>query len=373
MARILFVVTESWYFHSHRLPLALAAKEAGHEVAVATRRGGRAAEIEAAGIRLLPFEMDRQGMNPLKELSTVLRLAWLLRRERPELVHLVALKPVLLGNLAARLAGVEHRVSAVAGMGFLFAGDSRGGRGLPLVRGLLAWAMKGSRVIVQNPDDAALLEGLGVPAASLRLIRGSGVDLARFCVAPEPEGTPLVMLPSRLLWDKGVGEFVDAARLLQERGVEARFVLVGAPDLGNPAAVPEAQLHAWVEEGLVEWWGYRKDMEQVLPQAHLVCLPSYREGVPKVLLEAMACGRAVVTCDVPGCREAVAHGENGLLVAARDPGALAEAIGWLLSAHELRRSMGAAGRERARRLFSIGRVTRETLELYDELLGRRNA
>ena len=373
MARILFVVTESWYFLSHRMPLALAAKEAGHDVAVATRQGDRAPEIEAAGIRLVPFEMDRQGMNPLKELGTVLRLARLLRREGSDLVHLVALKPVLLGNLAARLAGVERRVSAVAGMGFLFAGDERGGMLLPLVCRLLARAMKGSLVIVQNPDDAALLERLGVPAGSLRLIRGSGVDLARFRVAPEPEGKPVVMLPSRLLWDKGVGEFVEAARFLKERGVEARFVMVGAPDPGNPAAVPEIQLHAWVEEGLVEWWGYRKDMERVLSQTHLVCLPSYREGVPKVLLEAMACGRAVVTCDVPGCREAVAHGENGLLVAARNPGALAEAIGRLLSEHELRRSMGEAGRERARRLFSVEQVAHETLELYDELLGGRGA
>jgi len=373
VARLLFLVTEDWYFVSHRLPLALAAKEAGYEVAVATRPGNDVQAIEVAGIDLVPFEMDRRGMNPLKELGTVFRLARLLRRESPDLLHLVALKPVLLGNLAARLAGVKQRVSAVAGMGFLFTEGGRGGLLMPLVCRLLGRSLRGGLVIVQNPDDAALLEGLGVPADSLRLIRGSGVDLARFRVEPEPGGTPVVMLPSRMLWDKGVGEFVEAARRLKEQGVEARFVLVGAPDPANPAAVPGDRLEAWQAEGLVEWWGHREKMEAVLPQAHLVCLPSYREGLPKVLLEAMACGRAVVTCDVPGCREAVAQGENGLLVPARDAGALAHAIGQLLEDGPLRRRFGAAGRERAERLFSTEQVARETLGVYQELLEREGA
>ena len=365
------MVTEDWYFLSHRLPLALAAKALGHEVLVAVRPGDRGDEIEAAGIRLVPFEMDRRSMNPLKELGSALRLVRLFRQEQPDLVHLVALKPVLMGNLAARLAGVKSRVSAVAGLGFLFTEKGRGGRLMPLIRYFLAWSMRRSLVIVQNSDDRTLLKEMGLPSASLRLIRGAGVDLERFRIMPETETTPVVMLPSRLLWDKGVGEFVDAARILKARGIKVQFVLVGIPDADNPAAVSVEQLEAWVDEGVVEWWGYRQDMQNVLPQANIVCLPSYyREGVPKVLLEAMACGRAIVTCDEPGCREAVVHGENGLLVPARDVVALADAVEQLLNNPDLRRRLGNTGRERARRLFSVEQVVRETLGIYEELLGQ---
>ncbi|HHH39735.1 MAG TPA: glycosyltransferase family 1 protein, partial [Sedimenticola sp.] len=343
--RLLFVVTEDWYFVSHRLPLAVAAREAGFEVAVATRPGEDRERIEAAGIRFLPLEIDRRGMNPFKETISVVRLARLMRRERPDLVHLVALKPVLLGNLAARLSGVKRRVSAVAGMGFLFTGEKRGGMLAPAVRRLLGQALRGSRVIVQNPDDARLLrESLGVPAEDLRLIRGAGVDLEKFQPRPEPSGVPLVMLPSRLLWDKGVGEFVEAARRLLASGVQARFVLVGAPDPANPASVHHANLDQWQEEGVIEWWGHQKEMATVLAQAHLVCLPSYREGLPKVLIEAVASGRAVVTCNVPGCREVVAQGETGLLVPAQDAAALADAIRTLLEDPAWRRRLGEAGR-----------------------------
>ena len=367
--RLLFVVTEDWYFVSHRLPLAVAAREAGFEVAVATRPGEDRERIEAAGIRFLPLEIDRRGMNPFKETISVVRLARLMRRERPDLVHLVALKPVLLGNLAARLSGVKRRVSAVAGMGFLFTGEKRGGMLAPAVRRLLGQALRGSRVIVQNPDDARLLrESLGVPAEDLRLIRGAGVDLEKFQPRPEPSGVPLVMLPSRLLWDKGVGEFVEAARRLLASGVQARFVLVGAPDPANPASVHHANLDQWQEEGVIEWWGHQKEMATVLAQAHLVCLPSYREGLPKVLIEAVASGRAVVTCNVPGCREVVAQGETGLLVPAQDAAALADAIRTLLEDPAWRRRLGEAGRARAERLFGQQRVNEETLAIYRELL-----
>ncbi len=372
--RLLFVVTEDWYFVSHRLPLAVAAREAGFEVAVATRPGEDRERIEAAGIRFLPLEIDRRGMNPFKETISVIRLARLLRRERPDLVHLVALKPVLLGNLAARLAGVRRRVSAVAGMGFLFTGEKRGGMLAPAVRRLLGQALLGSRVIVQNPDDGRLLqESLGVPGEAMRLIRGAGVDLKTFQPRPEPSGTPVVMLPSRLLWDKGVGEFVEAARGLRADGVQARFVLVGAPDPANPAAVSWVDLDQWQEEGVIEWWGHRKEMATVLAQAHLVCLPSYREGLPKVLIEAAACGRAIVTCDVPGCREVVAHDENGLLVPPRDAAALADAIRALLEDPARRRRLGEAGRARAERLFGQQRVNEETLAIYRELLAESPA
>ena len=367
MAKLLFLVTEDWYFLSHRLPLALAAKKAGYEVVVATRVGESARSIEAEGIRVVPFEMDRRNMNPLKELGALSRLTWLLRREKPDLLHMVALKPVLLGNMAARLAGVKRRISAVAGMGFLFTSDGRGGVAMPLVSWLLGRALRGSQVIVQNPDDARLLEQMGIANGTMRLIRGSGVDLKRFRPRPEPMGTPVVMLPSRLLWDKGVGEFVEAARRLQRAGIGARFVLVGAPDAANPASVKEGEVIRWRSEGIVEWWGHRNDMEETLPQANLVCLPSYREGLPKVLLEAMGCGRAIVTCDVPGCREVVSPGENGLLVPPGDAAALADAIQALLEDTELRRRLGRRGRERAEEEFGVERVVEQTMGIYQRL------
>ncbi len=366
--RLMLVVTEDWYFASHRLPLARKALAAGWEVTVVTRCADTCEEIGSLGIRVIPFEMDRRGMNPLKELRTMFRLARLLRAEGPDLLHTVALKPVLLGGLAARLAGVRRRVSAVAGMGFLFSGDGRGGRLMPLVRRLLGVALRGGLVIVQNPDDAGLLRDMGVRDEDIRIIPGVGVDLDHFRPVPEPAGLPVVMLPSRLLWDKGVGEFVAAARSLLAKGVEARFVLVGMPDPDNPAAVAEEEIKAWVDEGVVEWWGHREDMPEVLAMAHVVCLPSYREGLPKVLLEAMACARPVVSCEVPGCREVVEPGRSGVLVPARNAAALASAIEQLVCDAALRRRLGEEGRRRVESRFSEEQASDATLAVYRELL-----
>jgi glycosyltransferase involved in cell wall biosynthesis len=207
-----------------------------------------------------------------------------------------------------------------------------------------------------------------VEASRSVLIRGSGVDLARYTPAPEPEGVPLVVLPARMLRDKGVEEFVAAARMLKQAGVNARFALVGDPDPENPAAISLAQLAAWREEGAVEYWGWRDDMATVFRQAHLVCLPSYREGLPKALIEAAACERALVTCDVPGCREVVSDGDNGLLVPARDSAALARALRRLIEDAGLRRALARRSRERAVAEFSLERVIADTLALYRALL-----
>ena len=370
--RLLFLVTEDWYFVSHRMPLAIAAREAGFEVMVATRVRQHGEAIRAAGLKLIPFEWSRRGMNPWRELSVLLRLAALVRREKPDLVHQVALKPVLYGSCAARMAGKLRVVNALVGLGFIFASESRLARLLrPLiVRALrLLLAGRGRLLILQNPDDLKLLAEAGVIAADrVRLIRGSGVDPQRFAFSDEPAGVSQVVLASRMLWDKGVAEFVDAARRLRADGVAARFILVGDTDADNPAAVPPAQLAAWREEGVVEWRGWSDDMPAVLAAAHLVCLPSYREGLPKVLLEAAACGRAIVATDVPGCREIVADGDNGLLVPARDAAALADALLALINDPDLRRHMGQRGRQRVLAEFSQARVIEETLAVYQELL-----
>lgn len=368
MPKLLFFVTEDWYFCSHRLVLAVAAREAGFDVTVVTRVREHGEIIRRAGLGLIPFEISRRGMNPLREWRALAHLFTIYRREKPDLIHHVAIKPVLYGTLAARLAGVPHIINAMAGMGWLFTSAKLTARLVkPLVRLTFRILLRQSSVIVQNPDDAALVAGMGL--RDVHLIRGAGVDTQVFHPEPEPDGPLLLVLPARLLWDKGVGEFVEAARQLKAWGIVARFALVGAPDSENPAAVPETQLTAWQDEGVVEWWGQRTDMPQIFAQAHIVCLPSfYGEGIPKSLLEAAACGRPIVTTDAPGCREIVQDGDNGLLVPLRDVPALTEALARLIAAPDMRRRMGERGRALALGGFSQERVIAETLAVYREAM-----
>jgi len=371
--RLLFVVTEDWYFHSHRLPLAQAALDAGYAVAVATRVNAHRAAIEACGCEVIPLrKLRRRSLNPLREIGTVIELVGVYRRWRPDIVHQVALKPVLYGSLAARLAGVRSSVSALAGLGFVYSSRTSLARILrPLINSALRFALnqRGSVAIVQNDDDAAMLRSLGLADKSaVEVIRGSGVDLERFCPAQGPATSPpIVMLASRTLWDKGVGEFVEAAKRLQAEGTDVRFVLVGGRDEENPTAIPADTLTAWQRAGVIEWWGQRDDMADVLRQATIVCLPSYREGLPKVLLEAAACAKPIVATDVPGCRDVVEPGTTGLLVPSHDAAALADALRTLLSDTALRERMGREARRRVAAQFSLAAVQSATLELYRKL------
>jgi glycosyltransferase involved in cell wall biosynthesis len=288
-------------------------------------------------------------------------------------VHHVAIKPVLYGSFAAKLARVPAVINAVPGLGYTFLrGGWKGRLTQWLVQGAYRFAFSGRRtfVIFQNPDDRQLWQARGVGAADRTLlIRGSGVDLREFSATDDDADPPLFLLASRLLWDKGVREFVDAARTLA--GLHARFALAGAPDAQSPNAVPVAQVEAWVAEGVVEWWGHQTDMPRVLASASVVVLPSYREGVPKVLIEAAASGRAIIATDVPGCREVVLDGENGLLVPAKDAAALAAAMRRLAADRALRAKMGRRGRAIAEASFSIEQVVAQTLALYARVLGDR--
>jgi glycosyltransferase involved in cell wall biosynthesis len=279
------------------------------------------------------------------------------------------MKPVLYGSLASRLAGIRGVVNALAGLGWSFSSRNWRARLLrPWIRLAFRALVSQGTVIVQNPDDAAVVRDEGVMAERIRMIRGSGVDIECFRPQPEAEGQPRVVLPARMLRDKGVVEFVEAARLLRAQGSAARFVLVGDPDPENPASLSVAQLNAWRDEGIVEWETWRDDMPAVYQGAHVVCLPSYREGLPKVLLEAAASGRAIVATDVPGCREIVRQGDNGLLVPPRDARALAEALRKLVDDPVLRRRMGQRGRKIAETEFSVEKVIAETLAVYREVL-----
>lgn len=373
--RLLYLVTEDWYFCSHRLPVARAARDAGAEVVVATRVGAHRAPIEAEGFRVVPLSWRRGSHGPVDEIAAIREIAAVYRRERPDLVHHVALKPVIHGSVAATLVGVPHVVNALTGLGALFIGSNArtralGGAARALLKPLLN--RRGSRVILQNEDDRRLLETRGLLGHDrVSLIRGSGVDTARFRPAPEPAGPPVAVLVARMLRDKGVEEFVAAARILQQRGVDVRLQLAGPADPDNPATLDESRLRGWQNEGVVDWLGLVDDMPALWGQTHIAVLPSYREGLPKALLEAASCGRAMVATDVPGCREIVRHEETGLLVPAKDAAALADAIQRLANDGTLRRRLGANAREVVEREFAEEIVVRETLALYRELLPGR--
>lgn len=367
--KILFFVTEDWFVCSHWLPLIQGAGNAGFEVIVVTRVKKHADMIIQQGAKLVPFEISRRGSNIFHELNTIFQLFKIYRKERPDIVHHVAMKPMLYGSLVAHLVRIPHTVNWVAGMGWLFTSNQWKAKTLStVVRKILGALLRQTVVIVENKDDHAIVADAGVASQDIHLVRGAGVDTRLYCPSPEPDGIPVIVLPARMLWDKGVAEFVEAARQLQQRGVHARFVLVGEPDPENPASVSESQLLDWQKGGCVEWWGRREDMPDVLAQSHIVCLPSYREGLPKSLLEAASCGRPIVTTDVPGCREIVCDGDNGLLVEVRNPVALADALEKLLFDAELRQRMGQRGRERVLNEFSQEQIVAHVLTIYRETL-----
>lgn len=370
--RLLFVVNVDWFFLSHRLPIALEAQRRGYQVHIATGLTDKLDELQRYGLVVHPLALDRSSTGLGNAWRTVVQLWQVFRAVRPDVVHLVTIKPVLLGGLVARLAGVPAVVTAVSGLGFVFM--AHGARAVVrrwLVGGLYRVALghHNLKVVFQNPDDRASLATLAqLPDSKVDMIRGSGVDLAQYGHMPLPPGVPVVLMAARLLADKGVREFVQAARLLKQQGVSARFCLVGSVDPANPASLADAELTQWAKEGVVELWGHRSDMPEVLRLAHLVVLPSYREGLPKVLLEAAACGRAVVTTDVPGCRDAIDPGVTGVLVPVRHAAALADALKGLISDPVRCQVMGNAGRALAESAFDVRQVVAAHLRIYQELI-----
>ncbi len=371
--KLLFVIAEDWYFWSHRLAIARAALRNGYEVIVATRVRNYAQRIRDEGFRLVPLRLIRESYSPFNELRAILQLRQIFSSEKPDIVHQVGLKPILYGSIAA----LGHRnlqvINTFGGLGYLGASSSLKARYLRLaIWGAYRFLLnrRNHYVLLQNQEDKQLLiTKLKVSPEKIVIIRGSGVDLDLFRPAPEPNGIPIVLLAARMLWNKGIEEFVKAAHLLHTRGATARFVIVGDTDPGSPSAIPRQQLADWQGSGPVEWWGHQEEMPRIFKQANLVCLPSHGgEGVPKALLEAAASGRAIVATDVPGCREIVRPGINGMLVPSRNPVALAAAIEELLRDPERRLRMGGRGREIAANEFSEETVVYQTLALYRELL-----
>lgn len=376
MKLILFANTD-WYLYNFRRSLIRSLTQAKHEVLLVSPPGPYGERLQALGFRWVPAPMRRASLNPLREVGLLIWLWRLARNEKPDLIHGFTIKCAVYGGLIARIVGAA-RVSAVTGMGYVFISDGPKARLLrPVVGAMLRLALGGARarLILQNPDDVSFFERSGLmPSGQLRLIGGSGVDCTQF-LAPTPAGEPIeprplrVVLAARMLWDKGIAEFVAAARLLRAQNRALQFILAGDPDPGNPASIPEKTLLEWKASGLVEWLGHVEDMPGLLAEADIVVLPSYREGLSKTLIEAAACERPLITTDVPGCRDVVTDNVTGLLVPARNAEALALAIARLQDDPALARRLGQAARENALLEFDERIVTARTLAVYDEVAG----
>lgn len=375
--KIALFANTDWYLYNFRLSTALRLRSLGVEVLMISPPGEFGERFAGHGIAWRTLSMDRSSLNPLREAQVVQALRRLLATERPDVLHSFTVKCAVYGALAARMAGVPAVVNAVAGLGYVFTSDRAKARVLrPLVSSLMRHTLGhgNARVVLQNPDDADMFAALRLaPLEKIRLIRSSGVDTTRFYPA-EGDGEaqrPLrVLLAARLLWEKGIGEFAEAAAMLRRRGRDIEFLLAGTPDPGNPRSVPRDQVEQWQRQGTLTWLGHVDDMPALMRRCDVMALPSYyREGVPKSLIEGAASGLALVTTNLPGCREVVAeHEVDGLHVEPRDAESLARALARLDDDRRLLRRLATCARERALQYFDQRDVIARTIDVYDELL-----
>jgi glycosyltransferase involved in cell wall biosynthesis len=374
LGTICLVANTEWYLYNFRLALAKELRSIGWEVIMISPPGPYAAMLEGEGFIWQEWLLNRRGLNLWQELNSLIQMVKIYRKHRPLLVHHFTVKPVMYGSLAAKLVGVRGIVNSITGLGYIFLRPGWQGAALralvmPLYR--LAIKHKNVRVIFENRDDEKyfLTQHL-VLQEQVNLIEGVGVNVEHYQPEPEQGETSLVVMPARILWDKGVGVLVEAARIIKEKGEQPpmRIALVGLPDEGNPASIDVSQLQEWVADGVVEHWGFQGNMAEVYRQAHIVCLPSLREGLPTVLIEAAAAGRPIVASDVPGCRAVVEDGKNGLLVPPGDPEKLAQALLYLASNPSVRQKMGHEGRLIALDRFANEKIIAANLVVYSELL-----
>lgn len=367
----MFVVNAAGFFLSHRLPIALEAQKQGFNVHIATPGGSEVETIKSLGLKHHVIPFNRKGQNPFHELKTLVLLFMLFRSVKPDLVHLVTVKPILYGGLAARIAGVKAVVAAVSGMGTIFISNTlyaKLRRWIVLILYKKALKQRRLMVIFQNHSDKdLLLSHQIISPKNVTIIRGSGVDLKDYPAMPEPKLPAVVVMASRLLKDKGVFEFANAAKLLKSRKVNVEMRLIGDLDNGNPSSLSALNLDELRHENNVKILGYRDDIAQQYSEAHIVCLPSYREGLPKGLIEAASCGRAVVTTDTPGCRDAIIPDQTGLLVPVGNSKQLADALQKLIENRPLRLKMGKAGRAFAEKEFSISKIIIQHLDIFQSM------
>ena len=375
--KLIYIVNIDWFFISHRLPIALEALKLGYEVHIFAKDTGRMTYLESLGLNIHPINLERGSINPFQTLKLLRALRHKLKAIQPDIVHLVTIKPVLIGGLASILAKVPSIVYAISGLGFIFTNTMLKAKILrlgiiPLYR--LAISAKNKTVIVQNLDDLRILrQYVSIPESQTALIPGSGVDLRQFDFQPIPLKNKIVLMACRLLADKGVYEFHKSALLLRNKYPDVKFVLVGGIDPDNPTSLTKKELNEWVQKGDLEWWGHQSNMSEVLSQATVVVLPSYREGMPKVLLEAQALGRPIVTTDVPGCREAIENGKTGFLVQVKDEHSLANAIEKLITNDELCLEFSHNARALAEQKFDIEQVVKTHMNIYENLVQSQHA
>ena len=370
--KIFLVANTDWYLYRFRLSLANHLRDHGHQVVFVSPAGNYVSQLESQGFPWRRWEVGRQSVNPFKEAGAIIGLLRIIKHEAPDLIHLHTIKPVLYGSFCTWFQKRILLVQSITGRGYVFLGEDLQAKLLrPLIKTIFRIALNSDRgtVIFENETDRNyfILQRLVRPERT-NVVQGVGVDTDYYSFTQEPAGVPIVVLAGRMLWDKGVGTFVDAARILHNK-FPVRFVLVGEPDSGNPASIPIEILEAWVKEGVVEWWGWQSDMRQVFSMCHIVTLPSLGEGLPTILLEAASSGRPIVATDVPGCRDVVGNEINGLIVPAQQPAALAAALERLILDAGTRLSMGKAGRDLVVHKFSTSIVNSSTLNVYQDLVG----
>jgi glycosyltransferase involved in cell wall biosynthesis len=370
--KLFIVVSEDWSFLLHRISLALSAIEAGYDVTLLTNVNKFEEKIKENGINVININFSRSSKSPLTDLFNVIKLICIFKEEKPDVIHNVAVKTILIGSIAALFNKDTVVVNAFTGLGYVFSSNQFQARLIRLfIKPVFKLVMRRRNywTIFQNPDDMNLFnqQGLIVSKRSA-LIRGSGVDTNEYLQTIDKNTTPVVMLVSRMLWTKGIGEFVEAARRVHEQNIEAKFVLVGDIDPDNPMSIPISTLNKWTSEGYVTWQGHSDNMPETLSSASIVCLPSYREGLPKSLLEAAALGRPLIATDVPGCREIVKNGENGILVKLKDVDSLFNAIKMLIGNDEMRRAMGQKSRLLVETELSAEIINAQTIKLYKTAL-----
>ena len=374
MAKILLFANTDWYLYNFRLALAKELRKQGHKVILLSPPGQFHERLQENDFQWIPFPLSRQGINPFSEIRTLLRLIKLYREVKPDLVHHFTIKPVIYGSLAARLLNVSGIINSITGLGHIFIDPGFVARILrALAKWLYHYSLRDTQVIFENPTDCDtfLLNKL-IKSEQSHLILGTGVDVKKFQPIQKTNEIPIILFSSRLLTTKGLVEYIEAIAILKQKGMIARFAVAGTPDPGNPASISEAQLNLWKKSDLAEWWGWLDDMPSALAKTDIFCLPSYREGIPNALLEACASGLPIVTTDVPGCRDVVQHGVNGLLVPPRDANALARALEVLLISPDRRITMGTAGRQLALNRFSLSHIISQNLEVYDQAMNKKS-
>ncbi len=370
MPKIILAANTDWFLYNFRHALMNELRAQGYEVVLVSPPGEFISRLQNEGFRWIPWMLKPHSVAPWGEILSFLHIAQLYRRERPDIVHHHTIKSVLYGSLAAALVSVPTVVNTISGRGYVFLGQGWKPR---LIRRLIApfyrFALRNisSAVIFENQADRHFFqEARFVLPERAYLIESVGTDPRRFVPTPEPDEPILVLMAARIHWDKGVGDFVEAARLLHQR-IPIRMVLVGAPEPTNPASIDESTLRAWQREGLIEWWGWQRDMETIYPQSHIVALPTmYGEGVPTTLLEAAACGRPLIATDLPGCRAVVKDGQTGLLIPFNDPESLAQAIERLAHNPDLRARLGQAARELVLEKFAREQINQATLQVIQQ-------